>query len=133
MSGFSPIITRASTSNEEYLKSLGATHVIDRNLPLSDLPALVKEITDKPVKYGYDAISWPDMQNAIYDVVAPGGQLAFVRKPVIDEEKLAKGDKHVARVFADVQQPALQDIGKSLYAHLTLLIEAGDIKVSRAS
>ncbi|KIJ54560.1 hypothetical protein M422DRAFT_24506 [Sphaerobolus stellatus SS14] len=31
LSGFSPIVTTASPYNETYLKSIGATHVIDRN------------------------------------------------------------------------------------------------------
>ena len=48
LSGFSPIITTASKHNETYLKSLGATHVIDRSIPLSELPQAVKAITDKP-------------------------------------------------------------------------------------
>ncbi|EKM58613.1 uncharacterized protein PHACADRAFT_253077 [Phanerochaete carnosa HHB-10118-sp] len=131
ISGFSPIITTASTSNEEYLKSLGATQVVDRNLPLSELSSLVKQITDKPVKYGFGAIGTPDAQDALYDVVASGGQLLLVKQPTIDEAKLAKGDKYVGRVFADVHLPAQQEVGRGLYAHLTRLVEAGDIKPTK--
>ena len=129
LSGFSPIITTSSLKNEAYLKSLGATHVIDRHTPLSDLPRLVKEITDKPVKYAYDALSSPETQNAVFELVVPGGQIVFLNPLAIDEAKLKKEDKYIGRVFADVQQPTLQEIGKSLYAHITQLVEAGDIKV----
>ncbi|EKM58622.1 uncharacterized protein PHACADRAFT_207433 [Phanerochaete carnosa HHB-10118-sp] len=122
ISGFSPIITTASLSNEEYIKSLGAMHVIDRTLTLSELPAHIMQITNKPVKYGYDAIAVPDTQNALYDVVAPSGQLVVVRKPAIDETKLAKGDKYIAQLLADVQLPAQQESkpGKSEFVMILL-------------
>lgn len=131
MSGFLPIITTASPHNEEYLKSLGATHVIDRNLPLSELAAHVKAITDKPVKYGYDAVGSPETQNAIFDLLASGGQLLLVKTSALDEAKVATSDKYVGRVFADVQLPAQRETGRDLYAHLTQMVEAGDIKPTR--
>ena len=46
LSGFSPIITTASLKNTDFLKSLGATHVIDRN---ADLPSSVKAITSDSI------------------------------------------------------------------------------------
>ncbi|TFK63901.1 NAD(P)-binding protein, partial [Pluteus cervinus] len=52
-SGFSPIITTASLKHAEYLKSIGATHVINRN---SSLAAEITKITDKPVLFALDAI-----------------------------------------------------------------------------
>ncbi|GJE89865.1 zinc-binding alcohol dehydrogenase family protein [Phanerochaete sordida] len=129
LSGFSPIITTASPHNEAYLKSLGATHVIDRSLPLA---AHVRAITDKPVQYGYDAISLPETQDALYDLLAPGGRLLLVKHTVaIDPAKLAAGDKYVGCVFADPQAPGMQDIGRTFYAHLAQLVEAGDIKPTR--
>ena len=57
LSGFSLIITTASLRNAEYLKSLGATHVIDRNAPAEALAASVAQIAGKPVKYAYDAVA----------------------------------------------------------------------------
>ena len=133
MSGFSPIITTASKSNEARLKSLGATHVIDRTLPLSSLKAVIQQITDQPVKYGFGAIATPEIQNALcddalYDVIALGGQLVLVGQPAIDEKKSAE-DKYIARVFADVQMPAQIEVGRGLYAHITVMLESGDIRV----
>ncbi|EKM58616.1 uncharacterized protein PHACADRAFT_253081 [Phanerochaete carnosa HHB-10118-sp] len=127
ISGFSPIITTASKQNEAYLKSLGATHVIDRNAPLADLSASVKAITDKPVKVAYDAISFADTQNAAYDVLASGGKFVVVLNEAIEKDKITS-DKEVVHVYGNVHMPVNREIGKSLYAKLTSLLEAGDIK-----
>ncbi|GJE89873.1 zinc-binding alcohol dehydrogenase family protein [Phanerochaete sordida] len=132
LSGFSPIITTASPHNAAYLKSLGATHVLDRALPLSALPARVRAITAKPVLYGYDAVSVPETQNALFDAVAPGGQILLVKRTVaVDEAKVVERGTYVARVFGDVQAPGMQEIGRTLYAHFTQLVEAGEIKPTR--
>jgi len=45
MSGFSPIITTASSQHTAYLKSLGATYVFDRHADLSVLPNEIAKIT----------------------------------------------------------------------------------------
>lgn len=128
LSGFSPIITTASKTNEEYLKSLGATHIIDRSVPLSELQQAVKGITSKPVTTAYDAISLVDTQNAAYDVLAPGGKLLVVLDEAIEKSKVA-ADKTVAHVFGNVQPEDQRELGKSLYAKLTALLASGDIKV----
>ena len=122
--------TTASKHNEEYLKSLGATHVIDRHIPLSDLPAAVRAITDKPITHAVDAISTRESQNAMHDLVAPGGGLIIVTHTKIDEEKLAKGEKYAAHVYGEVQHLPEQVCGRALYAHVTSMLEKGEIKVS---
>jgi NADPH:quinone reductase-like Zn-dependent oxidoreductase len=128
LSGFSPIITTASKSNEAYLKSIGATHVIDRSVPLSDLAQTVKAITSEPVKVAYDAISLPETQNAAYDILAPGGQIVIVLNESVPKDKQTD-NKEIVHVFGNVQAPEQREVGKSLYAKLTELLKAGDIKV----
>ena len=77
LSGFSPIITTASLKHAEALKSLGATYVIDRNISSSALASEVASITQNaPLKYAVDSISLADTQQAAYDLLSPGGQLA---------------------------------------------------------
>jgi len=127
LSGFSPIITTGSLHNEAFLKSFGATHVIDRNVPLSELPAAIKAITDKPVKVAYDAISYPETQNAAYDVLAPGGKLVIVLFDALDKDRLTPS-KEIGKIVGNVQLAEYRDVGRSLYANLTSLLEAGDIK-----
>ncbi|EEB93816.1 hypothetical protein MPER_07484, partial [Moniliophthora perniciosa FA553] len=55
--GFSQIIVYASKSSEDYLKSLGATRIIDRHqTTLQDLASVIHEITtDHPLTVVYDA------------------------------------------------------------------------------
>ncbi|GJE89905.1 zinc-binding alcohol dehydrogenase family protein [Phanerochaete sordida] len=131
LSGFAPIITTASPANAAYVESLGATHVLDRHAPLSSLAATVASLTDKPVKYAYDAVGTAETQRALYDLVVPGGGVALVKESVLDKAEVAAGDKHVARVFADVQMGPQQAIGKALYAALTGMLAAGEIKPTK--
>ena len=46
LSGFDYIITTttASAKHAEYLKSLGATHIVDRDTPIAEIPAALKNI-----------------------------------------------------------------------------------------
>lgn len=132
LSGFSHIITTASLSNEAYIKSLGATHVIDRKLPLSELSQKVKEITSTPITVAYDAISGAETQAAAYEHLAPGGGLVLVLANAIDKSKITP-DKYVTHVFGSVQHPFWRDTGVSLYSKLTQLLESGEIKVSHVS
>ncbi|KAI0783888.1 GroES-like protein [Irpex lacteus] len=124
ISGFRPIITTASLRNADFLKSLGATHVIDRNLPLGDA---VKSITTEPIKYVYDAISTKDTQQPSYDVLAPGGKLIIVLHPALDKSKI-DDSKTVVEAFGAVYDPAQRELGATVFKHFTSLLESGEIK-----
>ena len=80
LSKFCPIITTASLHNEGLLKSLGATHVLDRSLPPSEIKDKLSSLTGgKPIEFVYDA--WGrDRESARlgYTVLAPGGAFATV-------------------------------------------------------
>ena len=52
------------------LKSLGATHVIDRSLSSSEIVAKTREITSKPIQVVYDAFSNAETQNLGYEIVS---------------------------------------------------------------
>jgi NADPH:quinone reductase-like Zn-dependent oxidoreductase len=125
LSGFSPIITTASSHNASYVKSLGATHVIDRTTPLASAMA---SITSEPVGIVYDAISEEDTQSIAYDVLAPGGALIIVSPLTVKEEKIEKS-KHVALVLGTVHDPNQRALGVSMYQNLTVLLESGEVKV----
>ena len=116
--------------NEAYLKSLGATHVIDRKSPLSDLPAAVKTITVGPVKVILDIISEPETQIVSYQsILAPGGCLLISSRPAVEESKMSP-EKDVSMVYGDAEEPSQRELGAALYRNLTALFEAGDLKVS---
>ncbi|VDC07632.1 unnamed protein product [Peniophora sp. CBMAI 1063] len=133
LSGFSTIISTASKRNEAYVKSAGATHVIDyHDIPYAELSAAVKKITgDAPIKYVYDAVSTADTQKAGWDLVSSGGVLVVVLPPSPDVGKPGQEDEAgrrlvwVASVLGD---PYNAEFGDGLYAVLTDLLEKGEIK-----
>ncbi|PIL24399.1 hypothetical protein GSI_14152 [Ganoderma sinense ZZ0214-1] len=131
LSGFSPIITTASLHNAPFLKSIGATHVLDRNLPSDQLIAEATKLAGSHFEVVYDAISTPDTFSTAYALTAQGGSLVTV---LVSEELNAKGKQdgkavHMAHgLFAP---PLNHDIGRTLLDALPALLESGDIKPNR--
>lgn len=129
LSGFSPIIATASPHSTDLVKSLGATHVVDRNLAPDALRAAILEITggEQP-KVVYDAISLENTQSFAAQLVAPGGNLIIVLSSLIPEE-LASG-RQVTYVFGNVHTPANRKTGAIMYSKVTELFENGTLRVS---
>ena len=125
LSGFGPIIATASPRNTGLLKSLGATHVVDRNAPLPDA---VKTITSLPIKYAYDAISLKETQEAAYEVLAPGGVLILVLGFAVDKSKV-DSSKQVVQVFGATADPPQRHLAVELLQILPGLLENGELKV----
>ena len=121
-------MTTASLHNTDFLKSLGATHVIDRSLPLDTLAQSIQEITSEPIKTAYDAIGAGGTQSAAYKVVAPGGTLVSSHQITIPPEE-KQSDKRVIMVLGNVHVPAQRALGVQLYGQLTSLLEFEEIKV----
>lgn len=131
LSGFSPIITTSSLRHEEYLKSLGATHVLERTLTSSSIEAEVSKLVGgKPVELVYDAISHADTQQLAYGILAPGGHLIIVLPDLVPAEKKNAGDnKTVVSVAGSVQMPENRALGVALYSRLTEWLETGKLVV----
>ncbi|CAL1717209.1 unnamed protein product [Somion occarium] len=127
LSGFSPIITTVSSYNVELVKSLGATHTIDRHLSSREIANEVKKITSEPVKVIYDAISLSETQDAAYDVLASGGILIIVLGAKVDKDKITP-DKKIIGTHGSCYSPVNRELGISLCSHLTELVASGDIK-----
>ncbi|KAF9014288.1 chaperonin 10-like protein [Cyathus striatus] len=124
-SGFSPIITTASLKHESFLKGLGATHLIDRFIPLSKLHSEVAAITSEPIKLVYDAISIQETQQAGYDLLAGGGKIALVLPSQIS---VAEGSgKSIIAVSAVVTAPQNVEYIKEVYGIITSFLETGAI------
>ena len=128
LSGFSPIITTASLQHEAYLKSLGATHLIDRHQPLSVLPEAVRAITSVPVKLVYDSISSPETQAVGYAALASGGTLLTTGPPAVPAESL-KADRKIVEVFGSLYLPSNRVMGKELFARLEGFLRSGAFTV----
>ena len=129
LSGFSPIITTASPRNADFLlHTVGATHVLDRNLSPDALQAEIRKITDKPITTIYDAAGTPETQVLGYDLLASGGTLASVQPQPIPPEKVVP-DKKAFFMFGDLGLPQNRKLGASLYSKLTELLAEGALKV----
>ncbi|TFY77181.1 hypothetical protein EWM64_g6830 [Hericium alpestre] len=132
LSGFNPIITTASASNEEYCKRAGATHIIDyHTTPYSALPAAVSQITTKPVELVYAAISSEEAQRAALEVVAKGGYVVLTLPPTIGALGEREDGMKVIFVMGSVNVPENYEFGDKMYAALPGLLASGDIKPSR--
>ncbi|KAJ3552136.1 hypothetical protein NM688_g4313 [Phlebia brevispora] len=128
LSGFSPIIATASLKNADYLKSLGATHVIDRYLPRDSAVAAVRDITKEPIFVAYDTISTEDTQQIGYEVLTSGGTLVNVTlNRFIPKEKMTP-DKRITDIFGSPFIPDRRELAVGLYRHITSLFSSGELK-----
>lgn len=112
------------------MRSLGATHVVDRHVPLADLPAAVAAITSKPLTIVYDSIAHPDTQQAGYDLLAPEGTLVIVNIVQVSRED-AQSKKAIIPILASIHGDVNRQIGEELYQHLESLLDQEEIKVRR--
>ncbi|CCM00612.1 uncharacterized protein FIBRA_02648 [Fibroporia radiculosa] len=130
LSGFSPIITTASTHNTEWLVGIGATHVVDRNLSPEAIRAEVAKITSEPIEVIYDAVSLPDTQNVAYDLLALGGCLIIDLDLSVDKAKQTD-DKRVEHVYGNINIPRNKVLAVGLMSKLTTYLAEGAIKPNR--
>lgn len=114
LSGYSTIITTASFHNSDLLKSLGATHVIDRK---GSVVSEVKKILDGPICLAYDAVSSKETQAQALDIVAPGGQVVSVLG--VQVEAANYPGKVITTVIGTVYVPNVRALGVSLHSKLT--------------
>ncbi|KAF8992259.1 hypothetical protein BDQ17DRAFT_1369728 [Cyathus striatus] len=130
-SGFSPIITTASLKNELYVKSLGATHVIDRSLPISSLPSEVAKITSKPITIAFDSIEIPETAQAGYDLLATGGIIYTVNFKLKFKETEGSGKTIANGIAFPMLPPENAELIKAIYAILTSFLESGAIRPNK--
>ena len=130
LSGFSPIITTASLKHAEFLKSIGATHVVNRNISAPSLVSEISSITQNvPIKYAFDSISLPETQQTAYDLLAHGGKLATVLVPAAKTTK----EKDIFHVSGFLRTPPNIKLLETFYHdNLERFLKEGAIKVSRS-
>ncbi|KAI0648660.1 GroES-like protein [Trametes meyenii] len=129
LSGFSPIITTASPRNAEFVKLLGATHVVDRSLPANALRSAIVEISGGALERVFDAISIKETQNLAYDIAAPGATVMLVLPDEVDAAKKADGKNvKVFMTFGVVAPPQNVEFAKVFVKELAKLVADGSIK-----
>ena len=130
LSGFNPIITTASTHNEDYCRAAGATHVIDyRSTPYALIPDVVKEMAKGPIGIIYDPISTYESQKADWEILEPNGSLVLTLPPAIDISTESKGNRWVVLTYGAVRDHGHSEFGRAMYAALPGLLADGSIKV----
>ena len=73
--------------NADFLRSLGATTILDRTLPSEQLlTELAKSVGSQPLRLIYDAISEADTQSLAYRALGSGGSLIIVHPESIPFE-----------------------------------------------
>ncbi|KAI0776644.1 GroES-like protein [Trametes elegans] len=132
LSGFSPIVTTASLKNSALLKSLGATHVLDRTLSTEALSAQARALAGgADFEIVYDAISEPETLAPAYAVTAPTGTLVkvlYTPIPGVPEEELKT---RVLCAHGLFKTPINRAVSASLLAKLPELLASGTIKPNR--
>jgi len=130
IAGFSPIVTTASVQHTEHLKSLGATHVFDRNV---DVKTLQKAFAG-PVSLVLDAISAPSTQKLAAEALtepstAPGAHLAGVLPLDASLQKEIEGKVTVNNILGSSH--AFKDLSVPYWQVLSKWIEEGKIVPNR--
>ncbi|KAG5637952.1 hypothetical protein H0H81_002480 [Sphagnurus paluster] len=124
LSGFSPIIATASLKHSEYLRSIGATHVLDRNLDNATIAAEISKIFPSPIEIIFDTVSSPDTQETGYSLLSPGGTIAVLLPNSVTPVE----GKEIINVVGLLTLPFSCDLGLQLYSQLEELLDAGSIK-----
>ncbi|KIK55209.1 hypothetical protein GYMLUDRAFT_47960 [Collybiopsis luxurians FD-317 M1] len=124
---FNPIITYASSNHSEYLKALGATHVIDRRSDtLADLPSVIERLfapSDLQLKLVFDAVGTAEVQATGLECLVEGGQLVTVNSTSEHVKENREDGKMVLAMFGTVHLPHTREFGKVLYEKLPRLLE----------
>ncbi|KAG1844072.1 chaperonin 10-like protein [Suillus subalutaceus] len=129
LSGFYPIITTASPSNEELVRKYGATHFFDRNLSGKQLKAAISKITDSPIGIVYDAISLPETQSVGWELLANNGTLVLTLAGSVKEDE-GKGRK-VISTFGVPHTPQNVELCSSSWAVVEKWLLEGAIKPNK--
>ncbi|KAJ7764180.1 chaperonin 10-like protein [Mycena maculata] len=132
LSGFSPIITTASLKHESFLKSLGATHVINRSLADTEVVKAVSALA--PVL------------SIVFDTISTKETVTLGFEILKESKKYSKGDKTLLQIiptsipeaesegvniymgWATSAWPQNNALSRELYSQLEGLLADGTIK-----
>ncbi|CAE6436823.1 unnamed protein product, partial [Rhizoctonia solani] len=131
IAGFSTIATTASSQHTEFLKSLGATHVFDRDTDATT----IRSAFPSPLGLAFDAISANATQLLAFDLLVnpspvSGAHLTIVNHPTDDFKEKNTGDKiavHNVFGFSD----KFRDLSVPFWQKLGEWIEGGELVPNR--
>jgi NADPH:quinone reductase len=127
MVGVGKIITIASLQNEEELKSLGAAHVVSRQLTDEEVERQVREITGDDVQWVFDTVSSGPRVQLSLDMLSyrKKGICVTLRAGSEDREKL-KGKNYELRHILGISE-LLGETGSTFFEHLPSWLEEGKL------
>jgi len=136
MSGFDPIITTASPRHASHIKTLGATHVVDRSGDIvSEIRAKLADPSGSAagqplnVEVIFDAVASDETMSAAWTLLAPSGTLVVVNPPTVAPQE---GEtKRVGMVMDNVRDPAKREWLADLYKVLEKWLEDGAVQPNR--
>ncbi|KAF9528463.1 GroES-like protein [Crepidotus variabilis] len=132
LSGFSTIITTASLTNESFLTSLGATHVIDRSLGIDSLAASLSTIKSSGPEIVFDTIINSSTEQLGFAVLAHFKQSIFVTAdPRPTEFSKTQTSVKISNIYAGAKVPWNERLFSTLFSKLYEWLESGDIQPNR--
>ncbi|KAG2366499.1 GroES-like protein [Suillus spraguei] len=130
LSGFHPIITTASPSNEELVRDYGATHFFDRNLSGEQLKTAISRVTDHPIRIIYDAISLQETQSVASELFANDGTLVLTRASALVKEDDGKGRK-IIQTLRSPHVPQNEELCRNSWGMVETWLSEGTIKPNK--
>ncbi|KAJ7842978.1 chaperonin 10-like protein [Mycena olivaceomarginata] len=132
LSGFSPIITTASLKHESFLKSLGATHVINRSLPDAEVVKAVSSLAPA-LSVVFDTVSTKETVTLGFEILkeskkySKGDRMLLQIRPISIAEAESEGI-HIYMGWATSAWPQNNALSKEWYSQLESLLADGCIK-----
>jgi NADPH:quinone reductase len=132
LAGFGNIITIASKSSEKELKSLGATHVIDRKLSDDQLEDAVRAITGDELVMALDVYNFGDRQTIgarFLSTTKKGILVSIIRSGSVDESQFREPKKagyERKPVFCNPK--GYPDVAIPFWENIVSWVESGDLK-----
>ncbi|KAJ7173694.1 chaperonin 10-like protein [Mycena filopes] len=124
--GLGPIIVTSSLKHTEYLKSMGADHVIDRHADITPAVDELKRELKIEIEVIFDAVHVPVTQTEV-DLLAPNGILMsiWIVLPTLVFNDGRRGVPMTVGVGVD------KELKKRMYARIETLLERGMLKAAR--
>ncbi|KAJ7627495.1 chaperonin 10-like protein [Mycena rosella] len=132
LSGFSPIITTASLKHESFLKSLGATHVIDRSLPDTEVVKAVAALA-ATLSVVFDTISTKETHELGFEILKDSKKYSKGDKTLLEiiPIPIAEAEKEGINVYmgwSASEWPQYNALSREMYSSLEGLLADGTIK-----
>ncbi|KAJ6493212.1 chaperonin 10-like protein [Mycena sanguinolenta] len=132
LSGFSPIITTASLKHESFLKSLGATHVINRSLSDIEIVKAVAALAPT-LSVVFDTISTDETARLGFEILKDSKRYSKGNKTLLQiiPVSIAEAESEGINVYmgwATSVWPQYNALSRELYPQLEGLLADGTIK-----